>query len=367
MKDKGKMAQKKSTKSKGASCAKLPTGAGGDADRSRAARPSGNSEQQTAQIEARFRAVFESSRDAIGVSKAGIHVFVNPAYLDLFGYRRGTDLAGKPILDLIAPESRDQIKAHIRRRLQGEEVPSSYETRGLRADGSAFDMEVNVSTYHENGAEHTLVILRDITERKQSESALKQSEEKYRGLFEAANDGIFINDAKGFGFIDCNDKGAEMYGLAKEKIIGRSPAQFSPVRQPDGRLSSEVAGEKIRSALNGVPQVFEWQALRADGSSFDVEVTLSRLELGAAVCLQAIVRDISERKRSVEALRASEGRFRRLVEQSPWQFQSSIKQDALSTRTRSSLKLSDTLLKKSLRSKRGGHGPIRMRTHGSVS
>ncbi len=151
----------------------------------------------------------------------------------------------------------------------------------------------------------------DITERKRSELELKQSEEKYRTLFEAASDGIFIQD--GTGFRDCNNRGAEMYGLPKEKIIGRSPAEFAPERQPDGRLSAEVAGEKIQAALNGFPQVFEWQPMRVDGSLFDVEVTLSRLELEGSLCLQAIVRDITERKRAANALKESEERFRAIT------------------------------------------------------
>ena len=91
-----------------------------------------------------------------------------------------------------------------------------------------------------------------------------------------------------------------MYRLTKEEIIGRSPGEFAPERQPDGRLSSEVAGEKVRAAMSGTPQVFEWQPLRADGSLFDVEVTLSRLELGGKIYLQAIVRDMTERKRIEE-------------------------------------------------------------------
>ncbi len=133
-------------------------------------------------------------------------------------------------------------------------------------------------------------------QRTRSEIALRENEGKYRLLFEAANDGIFIHDES--GFTDCNQKGAEMYGLTKEEIIGRLLSEFAPKRQPDGRLSSEVAGEKIRAALNGVPQVFEWQPVHADGSPIGVEITLSRLELGGKIYLQAIVRDISERKRA---------------------------------------------------------------------
>lgn len=77
-------------------------------------------------IKARFQAVFENTRDAIGVSKAGVHLFVNPAYLELFGFPRGTSLAGTPVLDLIAPGSRDQVKAQILSRVRGEPAPSTY-------------------------------------------------------------------------------------------------------------------------------------------------------------------------------------------------------------------------------------------------
>jgi PAS domain S-box-containing protein len=155
----------------------------------------------------------------------------------------------------------------------------------------------------------------DITKRKLAEEELREKEQKYRLLFESANDGIFILDKT--GFIDCNQKGAEMYGLTKDEVIGHSPIEFSPERQPDGRLSSEVADKKNRAALNDVPQVFDWRPLRADGSPFDVEITLNRLELGGKMCLQAIVRDITERKRAEENLRLSKERFETIFNEAP--------------------------------------------------
>ncbi len=145
--------------------------------------------------------------------------------------------------------------------------------------------------------------------------SLREQEIKYRTLFETANDGIFLQDTN--GFVDCNERGAAMYGLSREQLIGRSPAEFCPERQPNGRLSSQVAAEIMRASLKGLPQVFEWQSLRADGAPFDVEITLNRLELSGATYLQAIVRDITERKRAEESLRESEEKLRGLFDLSP--------------------------------------------------
>ena len=147
----------------------------------------------------------------------------------------------------------------------------------------------------------------DITGYKEAQEAIKESEIKYRTLFESANDGIFLHDAT--GFLDCNEKGASMYGLAKEDILGRSPTDLSPKRQPDGRLSSEVAAEKIQAAFAGEPQFFEWQSLHSGGRAFDVEITLNRIELSGSVYLQAIVRDITERKRAEGNLRLAHEAF----------------------------------------------------------
>lgn len=156
---------------------------------------------------------------------------------------------------------------------------------------------------------------KEITARLESEKRLKEAESKFRILFETANDGIFLLDEN--GFVDCNQKAAGMYGLTKEEIIGRSPVDLSPERQPDGRRSSVVAAEKIQAALQGESQHFEWLSIRADNTTFDVDISLNRIEFGGAVYLEAVVRDITGRKRVADALRASESRFRLLVENAP--------------------------------------------------
>ena len=122
----------------------------------------------------KFQAVFENSRDAIGVSKKGNHEYVNPAYLRLFGYSSFDELLGQPIFDLIAPGSRAQVQEIARSRSEGIETPGLYETIGMRKDGSEFEMEIQISTYQLDGEVLTLGLMRDITERKQAEAALRR-------------------------------------------------------------------------------------------------------------------------------------------------------------------------------------------------
>lgn len=141
----------------------------------------------------------------------------------------------------------------------------------------------------------------EIQARRESEQRLREAENKFRMLFETANDGIFLLDES--GFVDCNQKAACMYGLAKEDMFGHMPDEFSPQRQPDGRLSAEVAAEKNQAALRGESQYFEWCALRADNTIFDVDISLNRIEFGGAVYLQGIMRDITERKKAEDLIR----------------------------------------------------------------
>ena len=152
----------------------------------------------------------------------------------------------------------------------------------------------------------------DITEKRKAFDELEKSELKFKSLFELANDAIFLMDSE--IFIDCNHKTLEMFECKEEDIIGKPPYEFSPERQPDGRFSKDKALEKINAALEGIPQRFEWKHKKLNGELFDAEVNLSRIVFSNNVLIQAIVRDITERKKSEEALKESEERFRSLID-----------------------------------------------------
>jgi diguanylate cyclase (GGDEF)-like protein/PAS domain S-box-containing protein len=154
--------------------------------------------------------------------------------------------------------------------------------------------------------------LEDITDRKQVEETMRESESKFRTFFESANDAIFLMDQN--IFIDCNPKTLEMFGCTREQIIGQPPYRFSPEVQPDGKKSMEKAQEKMETALRGQKQFFEWKHSRYDGTLFDAEVSLNNYSTAGKDYLQATVRDITDRNRAEEARRDSELKYRTLVE-----------------------------------------------------
>ena len=159
-------------------------------------------------------------------------------------------------------------------------------------------------------------IQKEMAERQRQEEALRESELKYRTLFDMAGDGIFL--LRDDRYIDCNQRGLEMFGASRAEVIGSTPYhRFSPPLQPDGRDSRDAALELIDAVLSGEQQLFEWRHCKLDGTLFDVEINLRRVEIGGEIYFFALWRDITERKRAEEALRASEVRFRTLLETNP--------------------------------------------------
>ena len=253
----------------------------------------------------------EKYRKTMDIAPMGIYIiqdlrfkFVNLEMARMHGYVPGEMIDSlSPPDDLVAPEHREMVRQSLLHRQLGV-LSQSYEIKAMRRDGSFFDAMVWGQGISYNGRPASVGTLLDISNRKQAEKALMESEQRYHTLFEAANDAIFV--MKDNLFFDCNSRTLEMFACRAEQIIGVSPDHFSPPLQPDGRNSREKALEKITAAYAGVPQFFEWMHCRADGMPFITEVSLNRFELASGPHLLAIVRDIADRKALEEQLRQAQ-------------------------------------------------------------
>ena len=139
---------------------------------------------------------------------------------------------------------------------------------------------------------------------KDSEGRLSVSQERYRTLFEHANDAILLMDKS--GFIDCNHKAEEMFGAMRKQIIGKPLSSLSPETQTDGMYSSDKEQKLIDLAFTGQELRFEWRHLKFNGEPFDVETCLNRLNIDNRLVLMGIIRDITDRKRAEKALRQAQ-------------------------------------------------------------
>ena len=151
-------------------------------------------------------------------------------------------------------------------------------------------------------------IFRDITDRKETEDALRKSEEKYRTLFETAKDAIFLSDDAG-KFVDVNQAACESLGYSREELLRLSN------REIDADPTGYEAFLEVRDAL-AEEAIFEVNQQRKDGTLLPVEITGKFFDVDGELLSLAIARDITERKESEYALRRSEEKLRSIVEQS---------------------------------------------------
>ncbi len=252
-------------------------------------------ERSLKENETKFRAIFEHSMDAIGVLKDGVHLFVNSAYRDLFGYTDSGELVGTLIIDHIAPCQRETILERRRRREFGENVPSDYETRGLRKDGIEFDVEVHISTYQLSGERFTLLILRDITERKRAEELLSRERNRLRILVDTLPDRIYVKDAE-CRFVLNNL--AHQHALKiqnADEIKGKTDFDFRPALLAEQYHDDDMA--VLKSGLPLINREEPTELLSGEQGWLLTTKVPIKDENGVIVGLLGISRDITDRKR----------------------------------------------------------------------
>ncbi|HEX2080713.1 MAG TPA: PAS domain S-box protein, partial [Longimicrobium sp.] len=271
--------------------------------------------------EARFRDLFEQFPHSVKVyAPDGRVVRVNAAYERLWGLTLDDVSRFNPLRDVEMAE----IGALVRRAFAGETVvlppvqfdPREYSPDVVPPEGMEWPRWVQASYFPIRGPDgevlEVVAVHQDVTDQRQAEEALRASEASYRTIFESSNDAIFLTDPATGRVVDANLRACAMADATLEELkadaasfIWNGPPPFTP----------ETARDQMRRALEGEAQRFEWMSIHPrTGEEIWGEVSLQRITLGGQVRVMALVRDIAERKRAEEALRASEESYRTLFE-----------------------------------------------------
>jgi len=204
---------------------------------------------------------------------------------------------------MIYEEDQDAVLNQISELLSGKDV-GSLEHRIIHRDGSIRWVKNELILHfdeHENLVSYDGLIT-DITKRKKVEENLQESEEKFRTLYESTTDAIMLLDEN--GFFDCNAATLRIFGLSSmNRFISKRPHDLSPSKQPDGKDSLAAFNEHIATAFEKGSDYFEWMHKCADGTIFPATVLLNHMKLKDKDILQAVVRDITEQKRSEKEIK----------------------------------------------------------------
>jgi PAS domain S-box-containing protein len=255
------------------------------------------SEEALRQSEERFRCVVEAAPDGLAmVDRDGRLALVNSGMERMFGYPR-EELIGQPI-EMLMPER--YRRAHPGLRGAYMAAPTTREMAGrrelyaLRKDGSEFPVEIGLNALNIVGGEHVLAAIVDVTKRKADEEALRQSEERFRCVVEAAPDGLAMVDRE--GRLALVNSGMErMFGYPREELLGHSLEMLMPERYRNSHPALRT-GYMQAPTTRDMAGRRELYALRKDGSEFPVEIGLNALNIVGGEHVLAAIVDVTKRK-----------------------------------------------------------------------
>jgi PAS domain S-box-containing protein len=267
--------------------------------------------------EARKLAILESSLDAVvSIDHRGIVREWNAAAERIFGYTRD-EAVGKRLDTLIAPERGARkpgpTLADFLAAGAGNLVGRPVETLARRKRGELFPIDLALTQVPQRNPPFFTAFIRDITDRKRSEEALRLSEARKAAVLETALDAIISIDQEG-KIVDWNAAAEKTFGYSRALALGRELADLVAPRSTAELQQKGLARILHTGRGRLLGQRTEAVAMRANGAEFPVELTIARIPGEAPMLFTIFLRDITDRKRTEEALRKSEERFRLLIE-----------------------------------------------------
>ena len=238
-----------------------------------------------------FRALAENAIAGVMVYQDDYCIYVNPVVEKLTGYTR-EEFKNIPFWEFAHPSIREAVKERGKRRQRGEKVdPSIYEIPFLAKNGEVRWGLFAFSNTVYNGKPAGVTIFFDITEKKMLEEKLKESEKKFRMLFENANDAIFIHDFEG-RFLEVNQTACKRLGYTKDELLKMTPMDIDTPEYAD------LVPQRIKELKEKGHFIFETAHVTKDGRVIPTEISGTVIQFGGQPAILSIARDLSDRKQA---------------------------------------------------------------------
>ena len=266
--------------------------------------------------EAVYERLFDSSPNAVlVVDAAGKITQANPQVERFFGYTV-SELLGNPV-ELLIPERFRQAhpahRGHFNDQPRMRPMGAGLELYGLRKDGTEFPVDIMLSPIDTPEGPVVLTVIQDITLRKKVETDLRQSEERFRSLFEFSPDAIIVTDQEG-KITEINGKVEKFFGYGRGDLIGQAVETLIPERFRHAHpVHRKEYGDQPRTRPMGIG--LELYGRRKDGTEFPVDIMLSPVRTEGGKFVLSVIRDLSEKKRAEEELARKEREKRYLEEE----------------------------------------------------
>jgi PAS domain S-box-containing protein len=260
--------------------------------------------------EERYRSLIENIQEGIWeIDKDGYTSFTNKKMTEIFGYTQ-EEMKEMHLFDFMDDKWKEIAKEKLKNREKGVHEFEFLKKNGKRAYCLLSTTPI-VKNKEYAGA---LASLTDITEKKESEDKIKQSQESYKTIFNSSTDSIFVHDYKTGEIIDVNKAVLDKFGYKKEEIKNLNVSDLSVNKSP---YTQKEAAEWIKKATEEGPQKFEWCSKTKNGEILWHENILQKVNIGGEERVLVIGRDITDRKRQNKELREKEEIFRKIVETVP--------------------------------------------------
>ena len=268
------------------------------------------------QSEEKYRTLVEHSQNGVFIIQAREILYVNAAFARILG-GKPEDFIGHDFRGFIAPEDRDRVIGMGQRRQRGESVPETYECQLLNVDGTTrVTVLLDAGLILYRGAPASMGTIRDITEEKRADVALRESGEMIRAIFDSTFQFTGLLEPDGT-LIDANRTALDFTGATREDVLFR-PFWETRWWQGDGKRVQRLK-EAVARAATGIFVRYETTVQGAGTATMEIDFSLKPVfdPEGKVRLLIAEGRDITERLKADEALLASEDRFRRIFEDGP--------------------------------------------------